>query len=38
MSPLPAEKQYTYADVLTWDEGERIELIYGDAVIRVLRI
>ena len=24
------EKRYTYADVLTWDENERIELIYGE--------
>lgn len=31
--PLPAEKRYTYADALTWDESERIELIYGDAVM-----
>lgn len=28
--PLPAENRYTYADVLAWDESERIELIYGD--------
>jgi Uma2 family endonuclease len=27
---LPAEKErYTFADCLTWDEGERTELIYG---------
>lgn len=25
------QKQYTFADVLTWDEGERIELINGEA-------
>lgn len=28
--PLPQEKHYTLADALTWDESERIELIYGD--------
>ena len=29
---LPARKeQYTFADCLTWDENERIEIIYGDA-------
>jgi Uma2 family endonuclease len=28
---LPAEKErYTFADCLTWDEGERTELIYGE--------
>ena len=27
--PLPQEKRYTLADALTWDESERIELIYG---------
>ena len=27
--PLPTEKRYTLADTLTWDEQERIELIYG---------
>ena len=26
---LPQEKQWTYADVLAWDEGERVELIYS---------
>ena len=27
---LPAEKKrYTFADVLTWDEGDRIEIIDG---------
>ena len=26
---LPKEEQYTFADVLTWDESERIELING---------
>lgn len=31
--PLPARKRCTYADVLTWDESERIELIYGDPVM-----
>jgi len=31
---LPAEKErYTFADVLTWDEKERIELIEGKAVM-----
>ena len=29
--PLPErQKRYTFADVLTWDEGERIELINGE--------
>ena len=28
--PLPQEKRYTLADALTWDESERIELIYGN--------
>ncbi|MDE7260655.1 MAG: Uma2 family endonuclease [Oscillospiraceae bacterium] len=29
---LPAENpRYTFADCLTWDESERIELIYGEA-------
>jgi len=29
---LPAEKaQYTFADCLTWDENERIEIINGEA-------
>ena len=29
---LPAKKgQYTFADVLTWDEDERIEIINGEA-------
>lgn len=31
--PLPQEKRYTLADALTWDEQERIELIYGDPVM-----
>lgn len=31
--PLPQEKRYTLADALTWDESERIELIYGDPVM-----
>ena len=26
---LPQEKQSTYADMLTWSEEERVELIYG---------
>ena len=31
---LPAEKaQYTFADVLTWEETERIEIINGEAVM-----
>ena len=29
---LPAEKEhFSFADTLTWDEGERIEIIYGEA-------
>lgn len=29
---LPAEnKRYTFADVLTWDESERVEIINGEA-------
>lgn len=31
--PLPQGKRYTYADALSWDESERIELIYGDPVM-----
>ena len=27
--PLPQENRYTLADALSWDEQERIELIYG---------
>ena len=31
---LPAEKErYTFADVLTWGENERIEIIDGEAVM-----
>ena len=31
---LPAEKaRYTLADVLTWEESERIEIINGEAVM-----
>ena len=31
---LPAEeKRYTFADVLTWDESDRIEIINGEAVM-----
>ena len=31
---LPAEKErFTFADVLTWDENERIEIIDGEAVM-----
>ena len=30
----PAEKaRYTFADVLTWNENERIEIINGEAVM-----
>lgn len=30
--PLPAKQEkYTFADVLTWDEGERTEIINGEA-------
>lgn len=29
---LPAkQKQYTFADALTWDEGDQIEIIGGEA-------
>ena len=31
--PLPKEERYTLADVLTWDEQERAELIDGAAVM-----
>jgi Uma2 family endonuclease len=32
---LPAEKiPYTLSDYLSWEEGVRIELIYGEAIIR----
>ncbi len=32
--PLPAEKiRYTFADCLTWNEDERIEIINGEAVM-----
>ena len=31
--PLPKEDRYTLADVLTWDEQERIELIDGAPVM-----
>lgn len=30
---LPQAKRYTFADLLTWDEGERVELIDGDPVM-----
>ena len=31
---LPAKKaRYTFADVLTWEEDERIEIIEGEAVM-----
>ena len=33
---LPVEKErYTFADVLTWGENERIEIINGEAVMMV---
>ena len=32
MAP-PQAKRYTFADLLTWDEGERVELIDGDPVM-----
>ena len=31
--PLPREERYTFADVLTWDESERMELIEGTPVM-----
>ena len=31
--PLPHERRCTLADALTWDESERVELIYGDPVM-----
>ena len=31
--PLPQEKHYTYADYLTWDEREHVELIEGAPVM-----
>ena len=32
--PVPAPKdRYTFADCLTWDENERIEIINGEAVM-----
>lgn len=31
--PLPQEKHYTYADYMTWDEQEHIELIEGVPVM-----
>ena len=30
---LPQEVSYTLADVLSWDEQERIELVYGEPVM-----
>lgn len=31
---LPAEKpRYTFADALTWDEGDRIEIVDGEALM-----
>lgn len=35
--PLPEkQKRYTLADVLTWDEDERVELIHGEVFIMAL--
>ena len=31
--PLPSEERYTFADALTWDESERVELIEGIPVM-----
>lgn len=31
--PLPKEHHYTYADELSWDESERIELVCGVPVL-----
>ena len=31
--PLPREEHYTFADSLTWDESERMELIEGIPVM-----
>ena len=34
MMPLPASKgRYTFADCLTWDERDRIEILEGEAVM-----
>lgn len=34
MGALPAEKEwYTFADILTWAEDERAEIIHGEAVM-----
>lgn len=31
---FPAEKaRYTFADILAWDEDERVEIIDGEAVM-----
>lgn len=32
MTALPQERLYTYADLLTWDDGSRYELYYGQPV------
>lgn len=32
MAPLPAEKRYTYADLLAWDDNTRYELYNGQPV------
>ena len=29
----PNANYYTYADYLTWDEGERVEILYGEPVM-----
>lgn len=31
MALLAKQKQYTFADALTWDEGDQIEIIGGEA-------
>ena len=31
--PLPQEQHFTFADALTWDESERIELIEGTPIM-----
>lgn len=31
--PLHLENRYALADALTWEEDERIELIYGNPVM-----
>ena len=34
--PQPND-HFTYADALTWDEDDRIELIYGEPVMKIGR-